>query len=359
MKLEPLLPACFALVAVFAASASQAATFCVTNTAELQAALAQAESNGQDDEIRLAAGNYASSSGFSYSSAEPHDLGLRGDWSPTCTVRSAQAQFSTVTVPPSPGGGARVLDIEAGDGAVLIEALLIFNGNPEDLTRGGGLRVRTAGGDITLDRNNILSNFAASNGGVYARSGGGDIRARNNIVATNSQLAGASIELVALDGDIFVSGNTVLRNLTQAENSGSAGLSVSVNALDPNRRAYLSNNLLRDNTDWGNLDLEAFGANHRYYNAVVDERTGGDAPQVIVGEISEDPRVCLPEIDQIQPCGRMYTPLSTSPLLDAGANSPFGGGLSLDVFGEPRIAGGIVDIGAIENGIVVFADGFE
>jgi hypothetical protein len=356
MKPRLLLHPCFALAAIFSPPASQAATFCVSTAAELHAALAQAETNGQDDEIRLVEAVYASATGFSYSSAEPHELSLRGDWSASCAVRTELGEFSSLTIPGNSGATTRILDINAGAGAVLVEALRIYDGSPTELTRGGGLRVRTADGDITIDRNYFIFNTAASNGALYARSDVGDIRARNNVVASNSQLSGAAIALEALDGNVYASGNTVHGNLSTVEDSGSAGLGVTVNALDPNRRAYLSNNVLRNNNDWDNLDLEVFGANHRYYNAVVEHMIGGDEPAAIVGEISQDPRLCLPEIET---CGRLYTPLNDSPLLDAGANIPFGGGLSLDVFGQPRVVGGVVDIGAIENLTAVFSNGFE
>jgi hypothetical protein len=355
MKPKPLIHTCFALAAFLSQPASQAASFCVSDATELHAVLAQAESNGQDDHIKLEEGSYRSDTGFSYSSAEPHGLSITGGWSTSCIIRTGLLAFSNLS-PEATSAATRILDINAGDGAVLVEGLRILEGNPTALTRGGGLRVRTAAGDINIDRNIFASNAAASNGALYASSDFGNIRARNNLVAGNSQLSGAAIALVALDGNIYVSGNTVHGNISSVADSVSAGLSTTVNAANADRRAYLSNNVLWNNHANGNPDLEAFGANYRYYNAVVDLWTTGDEPVEVVGEISQDPRLCLPDSN---PCGITYTPLNDSPLLNAGANIPFGGGLSLDLFGQPRIVGGLVDIGAIENVVALFTNGFE
>jgi hypothetical protein len=342
----------FSLAAMGSHRASQAATFCVSTEAALHAALTTAASNGQHDLIKLVEGTYRSSSGgFSYVSSQPHDLSLVGGWEVGCFLRTGS--LSTMS-DDSQGSGARVLDIDAGDSAVIVDSLRIVSGNPPNLTRGGGLRVQTGAGDITIDRSFFGSNTAASNGAVYARADHGDIRARNNLIAFNNQLSGAALALVALDGNIYATGNTVYGNSSSVDDDVSAGLSVSVNAADASKRAYIVNNMLR-NYDSGNPDFEAFGAHYRYHNAIFTLLTAGDPPIEVVNDTLADPGLCLfgPS------CGGTYAPLNDSPLLNAGVNIPFGGALSLDVYGNPRIVGTMVDIGAVENIDACFASGFE
>jgi len=78
-----------ALCCVFVTAASQAAVFCATNSAELQAHLDTAEVNGEADVIRLARGSYnapaGNGNGFHFNPSAPtdgddQDLTLIGGW---------------------------------------------------------------------------------------------------------------------------------------------------------------------------------------------------------------------------------------------------------------------------------------
>ncbi len=75
------------LVMITSTTAATAAEFCVTNSAQLQASLDAAETNGQSDTIRIATGSYEVplSGGFVYNSLAPvggddHNISVIGGW---------------------------------------------------------------------------------------------------------------------------------------------------------------------------------------------------------------------------------------------------------------------------------------
>jgi hypothetical protein len=70
---------------LIASHAGSAATFCVNETTEIQDALAVAESNGEDDVIRIKTGTYTYTfpfvaGMFYYETQEDFDLTLQGGW---------------------------------------------------------------------------------------------------------------------------------------------------------------------------------------------------------------------------------------------------------------------------------------
>ena len=96
---------CGALLLMLSSAAS-AATFCVSTSNELVTALAAAETNNQDDEIRLRAGTYsAPSGGFRFrngiiSGGDDADIRISGNWSVffgnPCGIQLSLDPFDTV-----------------------------------------------------------------------------------------------------------------------------------------------------------------------------------------------------------------------------------------------------------------------
>ena len=77
------------LIVVWAAvglqSVSTAADFCVDNAVDLQAALSEADTNGQDDTIRVVQGTYLTLGvPFSYNSPEDFSVEILGGYTSGC-----------------------------------------------------------------------------------------------------------------------------------------------------------------------------------------------------------------------------------------------------------------------------------
>jgi len=114
----------------------------------------------------------------------------------------------------------------------------------------------------------------------------------------------------------------------------------------------LSNNILWNNNANNAVDFHA-DTGHLLLNNDIGTSAGFTADFVSAGNLSVDP--------QFAPCGFLcfsYRLARSSPLVDAGTNTPPGGLAVSDIYSGPRIVGGAVDIGAVELD-VLFADGFQ
>jgi len=115
--------------------------FNVSTVAELRVTLTEAQANGEDDTINLAAGTYSVSSVLTYSSSENHSLELAGAGQETCILDG--------------GDTTQILTMNtAQDNAdVTLRNLTLQNGStPEN---GGALNVAVDGADVTLQDCNI------------------------------------------------------------------------------------------------------------------------------------------------------------------------------------------------------------
>ena len=56
--MKPMMRLCMRALAGFAAAPATAATFCAENSLQLQAALATADGNGQNDQVRIRSGTH-------------------------------------------------------------------------------------------------------------------------------------------------------------------------------------------------------------------------------------------------------------------------------------------------------------
>ena len=324
------------LLLVFGAPPASATVFCAGTTAQLQAALDTAASNGQDDVVRITSGTLLG--GSVMVSSEPHDIRVSGGYNALCTQVTGTTFLDGEEV-------VRPLRIINDNGDIVVERISFTRGLSTN-NRGGGLNLRSEGGDIRVELCHFVGNRADDRaGGLNASTVTGSLTIRNNLFYGNSAAAGGAVELFQSQGIAFVTSNTIYKNIADSGAPNVGGLALSGSA------TYgLYNNILWDNDFLGAYDLSvAQTAPHaRVANDLGSVGGLGANPILQELELSVDPLFGLDFRLQLQ-----------SPLREAGVDEPFGGLSATDLAGEPRIIGAHVDIGAYENRDSVFADGFE
>ena len=168
---------------------TQAADFTVSTVTEFQNALDLAQSNGQSDTIRVAAGNYSLSTPLRYSCND-------GDGQLTITAVNP-------STPPVLDGEAATrllyLDNDAdndqtGDSQadITIRNLILHNGHYASY--GGGLLLRTGEADIVISSCVFSDNRAEyTGGGAYVHSENGSLSIHNNTFLNNTGAGGGGI----------------------------------------------------------------------------------------------------------------------------------------------------------------------
>lgn len=322
-----------------------AATYCVDTPVELTAAINAAEANGEDDEIRLVGGTYASSTAFHFQSTEAHSIAFVGGHAANCTEPGTEGS----TIDGEQKRRGLIVLNPAGD--TVVENLTFVRGLSTN-NRGGALRVTSDAGDVRIDSNVFLANRADDYAGALAVTvANGSMRVRNNLAFANSAADVGAFELVQNAGEAHVVGNTIVANSSEGD-FAPGGLYIGGVA-----HFVISNNII-----WNNLPekpgpfdvdfLSSAGSHSRYSNDIGVVSNGSVADEV-AGELSVDP--------QFASCGFLcigFEPGRGSPLVDAGVDAPEGGMTATDLAGKPRTIGPHVDIGAFEND-VLFADGFD
>jgi hypothetical protein len=332
-SLRCLLPALAALAASFGSASAKAMSACVNNTAQLALVLAAAGDNGEDDVIRVEVGTYLLDAELDYfpGADETEDIAIYGGYASGCFQMATSG--STVL---DGQDASRVMYI-IGRGRVTVSGLVIQNGHV-DAQSGGGLVVSGGANSIAaVDYNIFLSNECpATNGGAAVEIGADTILMRNNLFVGN---AGGSTIYLINNAFADVNNNTIVGNLL----ANHAGLG----AFDPtgSGQYYVNNNIL-----WGNEGNDVYDQSGlvTYYNNDIGVRDGFP-PQFEAGGLSVDPG-----FDGFL----SVRPKPTSPLVNAGYDSPYGGFGTLDLGGDPRLTGTHVDIGAYESDVLL-RDGFD
>jgi parallel beta-helix repeat protein len=206
-------------------------THCVTNSAELQNALTEAEDNGKHDVIELVQGTYGISANgnnsFYYSSEEPHSLIIKGGFNADCSLNEMNPSNTILD-----GEGINQVDDSNGIldlssfyssyARIIVEGLTIQNG-----MNASGILVYSSGGEVIL-RNNIIRNNKSiyNSGGIYAGSDMGNLILTNNIITDNTaENYYGGILAYTLQGRIILTNNTITRNsLTSAESMDAGGI---------------------------------------------------------------------------------------------------------------------------------------
>jgi hypothetical protein len=363
--------ALLALSASIAAAEVRAATFCVDSADALTAALAGAEANDEDNDIRIRTGVYdAPDAGWHIDLLEGHhSLSVAGGFTDeTCTERTHAASATVLdgrnAVRPLTIETSRSSGIADPDHSITVNGLTFQRGSDAAV---GGLKVSDSGpiygGIIVVDGNIFLANettigvfeggpalLAATDGPDFA--GGTGLFVRNNLFARNSGPTAPAV-FVYSNNSIDVSNNTFVGNVstdtTLEERVTFASFTFSGIAF--------SNNVFSDNNPDGTeatFDMHFTHVTDLVNNAVV--ATTGMARSE-AGTLDVDPHFVDAANDD-------YRLASVSPLIDAGTDTPAGGAAEFDLDGVERIQGAHIDIGAYEfeadtTGEAIFADGFD
>lgn len=214
-----------------------AATFCVNNAAELQAALTVAAGNGADDVIKLIQGSYIGN--FIYGTTEPFNLFVEGGYTYSCASREISGANTII------------------DGNSAAEALVLVNAAPVTFGVDGitvqkgknkaGLYIKTPGGTATVT-NCIAQNNASGGASVEA---GMVTLTGNTFTANVSPLSG--VGAVVKGKTVILTGNIFSENKGTTSSSNGGGVVVSMSAAD-------STLTLSDNTFSNNFSYRGGGA---------------------------------------------------------------------------------------------------
>jgi hypothetical protein len=349
----------WAVIALALASHAHAANFCVSDGAQLQAALSAAATNGVNDVIKLEGGLYTGTGtvAFAYNNTSDNSsVTISGGW------LSLGAMFPCVSQSFGPGAsvlsgqGVRpVLRASGGagtSGAITIANLTIRDGfSPSDA---GGLELGQTGnfsGAVLVDRVDIDGNVATTiGGGARISSDGGTVTLRNSLFRNNrcGTFACAGDILVSFGNPAtlrgFIGNNTVTDNTcgVGALATCYGGITISGSA-----RQAVYNNLFFD-TDGTDAYLAA--QNVLLFNNNLTLLDGNDPLQQGGNRNVHDPGF-------VDAAGGNYRLTPDSPLREAGT-AGYGSGTE-DFDGKPRLNDQQYDIGAFENDNVLFKDAFE
>ena len=223
--------ACLVLIANRCFSSS----FCVSTSAQIQAALNIASSNGEHDQIHIVQGTYVGN--FVYASTEQYGVTVEGGYTVGCI--SSMVDASNTVLDGNKGGIVLIL---SSDQAVdfLVDGLTIQNGSTT--SDGGGICILSLNGNIILSNNIIINNAADNGGGVFVPSEGRP--------------------------DTIILTNNVISNNTAKNNGGGV-------YIEHTNTATLTNNIISNNTarDYGGLCLSASGGTATLTNNSISNNT--------------------------------------------------------------------------------------
>jgi hypothetical protein len=321
----------------FGASAN-AATSCVSTTAQLAAAINAAANNGQDDTIYLETGTYLLNSELQYFAApsETFKLAIIGGFAPGCASGYASSGESTL----DGQNVTRMLMISA-QGEVDIGRITFAHGKPTQYFGGAVNLSNGSAAPMYIFSSTFVANQASpgSGGAIYLSSAPqGDIYLWSNLFLANSG-SGAGAIYAYSSGNTYVTGNTILSN-TLVNHTGLGALD-----LTGNGTYWITNNILWNNE--GNDVYDQVGHAHYANNDI--GTMDGFAPLSESNDLNVDPGFV----------GFFsVSPGPASPLINAGLDTAPGGvGGCCDLTGDPRVQGKHVDIGAQESD-VLFRDVF-
>jgi len=380
------------LLSIWAPIAS-AASFCVTNSSELQAALDVAENNGESDIIRIAQGNYsAPAGGFSFvppifmGMDEDQDIEIIGGWTAffgnPCGIGPSSDPAGTVL---DGNGLNRVFSLRLPQqGNVTVANLTFINGFIAGQTQTAGLRIYQASslgyaGTLTVESNAFIANSAGYASGLLigdqtptSRLEGTEttnVRVLNNLFVGNTARQGnGGAMIIAFNSPpasnppgpvidprpaLTLAHNTILNNASDTTDIHGAWLIGTVATV------YVASNNL-----WGNSTRDLTLTFNESQTVIVRNNNIQNLFTATPIDIDQGNISVVPEYES---CGVFCidrVPVSDSPLIDAGYSPfpPFQPWAlpATDAAGDLRVRGSAVDIGAYE-GIPdrMFSDRFE
>ncbi|HKY63218.1 MAG TPA: choice-of-anchor Q domain-containing protein [bacterium] len=150
------------------------------------------------------------------------------------SITFTENRFTDNFSSPSAGGGS--VAISSGTGAIVMTGNTYLNNDAGDSqgstgALGGGAVAFVTNGELTLDRNVLLDNFAeAGGGGMFIGVGFSSAKVTNNVVARNQSLGvndsqgflggGAGLRFFLPGGSVDFTNNTVTANSDQAGSGG-------------------------------------------------------------------------------------------------------------------------------------------
>lgn len=352
-----------ALICIFLCSAgSNAATFCATDSTELQQALEDATTNNQDDVIRVANGTYfAPPGGFVFDNHitnDDQDLTISGGWSAFFGNACGQQLSGSVLNGTILDGNSvdRVLHIFPNTNTdVQVSGLVFRNGATTGMVVGCGAGLRIGSyvgyaGNVTLSRNAFLFNDSEDYGGGLCGGAGGRLEISGSYFFGNTAACTNGAASITHGGSqrAYIINNTVVYN-----NVGSDCLQGSPHG--GFRYGGLSEALMVNNIFWGNdnADLDLDG----------DARLVANNYQVRLGTPAAGSGIdysFAPAFVSVLTFN--FRLADHSPLVDLGVVPASTSSWQLtdaDLDDNPRVRGNSVDLGAFEKDDVVFADSFD
>ena len=333
--------ASLAATLAFAATDTRAAIFCADTPTAIANAMAAAKANGEDDEIRIVAGNYPLDDVLRLGNVETEAFALAfsGRWNAGCSAQSAGGA-STL----NGSGGRQILQLSfAGGTDVTIADLAFVNGFAAFGTSGGIVDI-AGGRNVTIERSQFYGHeMQNGEAPLHVEAGGigSGVALRNNLVSGNVARGITGVYIRALQGSADVTGNTIVAN--------ESSIPCPCSALNyGGTSSYtLANNLVWGN-EGGDVFINATNPLH-LHNDIGDVAAGSNTPGAgSSGDLSVDPAFVADGV-HLRP---------GSPLVNAGFDAVPGGTGELDGGRGERRIGAAVDIGAFETD-VLFRDGFE
>ncbi len=336
----------------FACTHAYAATFCATSQTSIQTALTTAASNGEADEIRIAAGTYTMTGvspvynrvALALESAEAYPLTISGGWNTNCSIKTydqtelnGDSKYPILFLESDKAMAITVTDlsfVQAGYSAVT------------GIVDGAALYITTKA-NIVIERDQFIENRSNHSGAVFAVSSNADavLLLRNNLFFGNQAVYVGGAYLKFPGGGI-VAGNTFVGN-GASDMAGTGGA-----FLDSASGAFLvANNIFYAGTGVDDLELSATSAApDTLMNNDIDVLSGG--PQSASS-------ACNFDLNPGFAPGLLSVHLApSSPLVNAGSVGEPGVLGEFDLDAAPRVTGAHADIGALETD-VISRDGFE
>ncbi len=199
---------------LFNANQSMADTYCVSNEANLIAALNEAKDNGSDDVIQIQQGTY--NGNFIYNSTESFGVTIKGGYTVGCSSRVVNAT-NTVLDAQNKGG---VISLSAsGVSAHFMVDGMTLQKSGDSLDGGQGLLIITLG-TVTVSNNIITKNSNSMNPSGVRIYGSSAITIANNIIDHNGgEMGGGGVDIARSDIVNLVS-NTIAGNGTTSNGGG-------------------------------------------------------------------------------------------------------------------------------------------
>jgi hypothetical protein len=192
------------LLGLSTAASIQARSFCVGTTNELRRALLDAETNGEDDLIRIKTGTYDADTASVvayFRFAQNHALTLRGGYrdvgTSPCAALGSNPRVTIVT-----GSSSRrpveVFGTAGMSARVTLQNFTVLGG---DADRGGGIEVWCEdgfAGDVTIERVHFIGNRAAHGAALYTATSG-TLTLRNTVFRNHAVFGDVAAALIDVD----------------------------------------------------------------------------------------------------------------------------------------------------------------